>query len=819
MTDHQIPLARGWSLWKWFCLRGAGFPADQVLALANEAAASAADVVTEHEQQVAAARRKAREELQPILLASRGKERDVVFRALKKLEAGFVPDPPPGLQLVGLEELRECDAELRAVRALAETAFAVDQERTALALQAITRDDRFLEACLWQNQSAVRNSIERIRDGRTSRPGQQRRHEQLVARYAQRYCVKNDTIGFFGPWGWGTFCKGDDDARVRPGPTLLSQRTVYFEHWAIDALADKLSIDRELRLHVAPRRMPTLRVEGTLLHRAGAEPQQIPAQVAEVLIACDGVTPASTLVRELASHLESEPDDIVDLLEDLAERELIVWRIEVPTFLAFPERHLREELARCGPTGEPGIQALETLEAARDRVQRAAGAPYDLARALLELDSAFVSVTGTNATRRAGEAYAGRTVVYEDCQRDLEIQLGPAFVERLGEPLSLILQSARWYTATIADRFRVQIDLVYDKLMNETGSTKIAYSIFHRAIEPCLPVRGESSNLVADVTRELMERWSTLLRVPPDATRVDLRAVEIAADVSRVFEAHRPGWAGASCQELDLMIAAPSSKHMLEGATAVLGELHPAMNLAIKPLNDCPYADHLIAAYESDVPGPEAALLIPRSETSRATAWAPPGRDFDIEIGSTRSRRPRDHVLAVADLYVERVDGVLLVRARDRDLRFDATSMLGYQLMQTTTFRVLAPEAHVPRVTIDHLVIQRETWRFASGQLPFVALDRGLAQFAAVRAWARAAGIPRWAFVKVPEEPKPLYVDFASAIYVEIFVKVVREASEIVIGEMLPRVDQTWLPDGDGRSYTCELRLTAVDPVPWASAT
>jgi hypothetical protein len=31
------------------------------------------------------------------------------------------------------------------------------------------------------------------------------------------------------------------------------------------------------------------------------------------------------------------------------------------------------------------------------------------------------------------------------------------------------------------------------------------------------------------------------------------------------------------------------------------------------------------------------------------------------------------------------------------------------------------------------------------------------------------------------------------------------------VSEMLPSCDQIWLPDAQGRKYTCEFRITAVD--------
>ena len=98
------------------------------------------------------------------------------------------------------------------------------------------------------------------------------------------------------------------------------------------------------------------------------------------------------------------------------------------------------------------------------------------------------------------------------------------------------------------------------------------------------------------------------------------------------------------------------------------------------------------------------------------------------------------------------------------------------------------------------------------------APNRSSGRFLAARRWAAANEIPRFAFVKVPVEPKPFYVDFDSPVLVNMFAKAVRRCAEkagagavVTVTEMLPAADQTWLPDGEGKRYTCELRMVVVD--------
>ncbi|MBV9193502.1 MAG: lantibiotic dehydratase [Solirubrobacterales bacterium] len=89
---------------------------------------------------------------------------------------------------------------------------------------------------IWQNRSAYLTAVAKIA-GRDREPGNRRRQrEGVVAGYWQRYCAKNDTIGFFGPLGWGSV-RDDGPAVAVRSRGLISARAVHFEAWCLEALA------------------------------------------------------------------------------------------------------------------------------------------------------------------------------------------------------------------------------------------------------------------------------------------------------------------------------------------------------------------------------------------------------------------------------------------------------------------------------------------------------------------------------------------------------------------------------------------------------
>jgi len=125
-------------------------------------------------------------------------------------------------------------------------------------LRAVARDPLFQTAVTWQNRAAMANAVAKIAAGAPAPGSRQRQREEVVASYWQRYCAKNDTIGYFGPLAWGRAADDGPAVQVRCG-RLVSQSTVEFEAWAIQAVAEAL--DPDLTVAVGPQSERDLRAQ------------------------------------------------------------------------------------------------------------------------------------------------------------------------------------------------------------------------------------------------------------------------------------------------------------------------------------------------------------------------------------------------------------------------------------------------------------------------------------------------------------------------------------------------------------------------------
>lgn len=817
---HHAPLVEGWALWRTVWLRSAGFSIDPLEALAAGGTAEALDHLDRVRARASAVRADAAQLLQRATEDAPPGLGKPLGAAIKALRRGEAPKPIEGLapELVSaLAAVQGVSEEEASAAASARAAFAEDTRRAGAALRAAAADPRFREAVLWQNRRALHGTIDALlRQPAGATDSKTREHERLVASYLQRYCAKNETIGFFGPVAWASIEDRPGTVELQPGKEFLARRRVRFERWAIAALADTISGDASVRVQLAPRLSPAHRLERGRLIQPGGAVLELEPPIAALLARCDGTIAA----EQLAGSIEGwSSDEIYEALETLAERKLISWKIEVPVWTVEPERALSEALGELagGEAKSRAEEQLASLEAARDEVARAAGDPVRLDAALATLEQRFEAITGARSVRREGQAYAGRTLIYEDCVRDVSCTFGENFTTALAAPLRLVLLGARWFTEQIGARFSELFLRIVRERSEARGGGAVPWPELWKAIDPHLYGGEGTPAIVSEVATELKSRWQRILGVTSSQRHLELRSEVLTPGVEAAFPSTAPGWPMARFHSPDVLLAARGLEALQRGDfTAILGELHVSVASIFSQVGVAqhPRPDALFEAAAIDLP--EVLLTPVESEAHSTRADYLPVKRLDpqLEHGTSRSPLPRSRVIAASELFAREEGGAVVVETTDGRWRLDAPACFGQYLSFASISRygLLPALDHTPRITIDRLVVERERWRFVPASLSWVAIEDLLERFAAARRWARGAGLPRWVFAKVPEELKPFYVDFESPVYVEILARRLKKASELLLGEMLPAPDELWLTDAEGRRYTSELRMVAVDP-------
>ncbi|MEV4492927.1 thioesterase domain-containing protein [Micromonospora coxensis] len=761
---HRVPLGdTGWSVWRDAILRSTGFPADGLTMLSAPAAAAAAD-----------------------------------------------------------ELLATGDGAERYDKEVAEALTTTGRRLTELAADPLLR-----EAVTWQNRDALVALDGLARGGPDpARNVRRRDRERALLKYWQRYCGKNETVGFFGPSCWVTLDPAyPRTADVRPGPGLTRRRWVWFESWALTAYAGRIGADPAVRRWWPPMLCPQSSLAGRTLRRPGRPPVTLTPVEAALLAAVDGRRPARELVTDPAIGLR-RPEDGYALLDRLVERELITWDAGLPV-RPDAEDVLRRRIDEIGdePVRRAARAGFDRLCAARDAVAAAAGDPERLRAALDTLDATFTELTGESPRRRAGQMYAGRTLCYEDTSRDLDVVFGKPLLDRIAAPLGVLLQAARWLVDALERAYDAVFRELYDELRAEAGDAPVALSDLWYLAQGMF--WGDGPRPVDAVAAEFADRWAGLFglaTLPPGTTEVRLSVADLATRVAEVFPAARPAWPNARLHSPDLQICATDAEALARGEyTVVLGELHAAWASF-----DCqvftpshPDVGRLRDALTEDLGERRIRLLLPTEWprlTSRVAEALTGPTDRQLAFVAAPGADP-DRVLPTVDLTVTDADGRLVATAPDGQ-RWTLTEVFSPLLSAHAVdgFKLVAAAPYTPRITLGEMVVARQTWRTTVGASGLAAVTSERDRFLAVRDWRRRLGLPEQVYVKLGTETKPCFVDLSSPAFSAMFCAMVRAArtdggdeASLLVSEMLPTAQDAWVPDAAGRHYFSELRLHIVD--------
>jgi len=766
---RNIPLANGWSVWSDVVLRSAGFPADLVDGAGSPELAAAAD-------------------------------------------AALGADDPAA---------HEAYVE----------AFASAEACMSRALQRVAADRKFREAVTWQNPRLLTECLDKTARGER-RNVKGRNHEATVAAYLQRYCCKNDTIGYFGPVSWAQWRTDASEALgVDVRPHELDRRTLYHETWAIDAVADALGALPEVRPWTVPRLNVAHHRRGGRICRAGRSALLLKPEQEVLLDLVDGVRTVDAIAEELAwSEYPDlgDPESAWSALAALADEGVlhVDWAGPIETR---PEETLA---ARIAAVGDPELRArlsevLDGYLAAAARVRDSAGDPEALHAALAELGTHFTQITGKRGQRREGQTYAGRTLVYEDAVGSTRVRLGTDLRQAIGEPLSLLLQSAAWLVRRIGAEYEELFTELYGRRSDQGGRADVPLTALLSLATPhFFRSLRELPGPVRAAVAEFQHRWSEILRVKDGDDDVAVSVADVKDAVLKAFAIDGPvPWATGRYHSPDLMIAADSADAVNRGDfLAVLGEMHVALNSLESRVfveqHDAP--GELLAAAADELDGQRIYALPAKEWQAVSSRLAPPSALLTPGFRYWTKHRPAvdapGPVWSAADLTVRPHAATrrLVVHDDDGSELAPLTEVVGEFLSASSAnaFTLMPPMTRRPRVRIGKLVVARRGWRFAARDLAWAWIRDERERFLAARAWRRDTSLPERAYYVVPIDDKPVLVDFTSIVYVNSLAKAVRQTGdvdgEISLSEMLPDSSQLWLRDGEGRARTCELRMLAV---------
>jgi hypothetical protein len=571
----------------------------------------------------------------------------------------------------------------------------------------------------------------------------------------------------------------------RPGGFV--RREVIAAFWAVTTFAQAIAADPEIRPALPVRRIPASRWDAEQAFGPDGKPAALPADARALLGFIDDRRTLAQLAEGAGLPLEAAAKAL-----NVLERAGFVRRdLEPLSTSHYPLTDLRERLPDV-PGAERWRQALDGFAELLRRFERA---PLEERRALLPAAEAhFEKAVGKSARRGAGQMYADRTVLFEDCEGDLQPVRFPAVeAARLEAAISPALDLGAAY-----GRVRFQaLRTLAGTVLADLGGGPVPFLTFAAALD-------------GQISRGALRA----LDGPSQAFLAGFTDRVAQASDGRIARLEPAGLAALLDGEGGIRFASPDVMLETTGTGAVrfvIGEVHPYVFAWGSQNHFAPDAAALQAEFRKELRpwgGAERmAVVLRRRRHKGLVADTFPGTFIEVTGKATHDVERR---VAIADLRVAQgPDGPQLLGPKG-----PLTLYVGED--DHPHLRAFAPPlveippvrlgAHTPRVEIGELVYQRERWELEKASLPALCAAGPGAPLALEVARARRAhGWPRFVFLSAEAEPKPLCLDLDAPL-AQAHLQRLLATGPLTVIEMVPDPRHLWLHRQSG-DHTSELRL------------
>jgi hypothetical protein len=644
------------------------------------------------------------------------------------------------------------------------------------------------------------------------RKKRERARERHLLLYLQRICAKNDTLSEFGPGGWGTIGPSVEALRLAP-EAGISRREVFLERWTAHGAAAALNADPAIRAELAPRLNPNGRLEENefvFAHTGEVVPLDKPSL--DALQEVDGKTPAWLLRAD------------APILEELAQRQIISWQVEVPAL----EPHAFDVLVsdvrqwRDTPVRAWWLERLEPIAALPEKFADASTA----ARAAI-MDEARLQLHNLGAERPSPDRflYSAANPIGEECFRECGFSISENLIGEVARDAAPWLDLWSDCYAFVASRVSAGLRGLLEKAPMPNGPVPLPEFLRH-CEQLRMPLTGPAMVGLAHMAfQEVQAAFRQQI-----ADRADAEECQLTEDdchfVRRNFQ--YPTFDEYTYPSADLQISAKSVEAVARGEYEwILAELHPPVALLHHGFYwSCPDKEALGRAFTSTTKGWPTfhfgffAIDFTATTTVRVLDAMP---NLTYFVAPQRGN-PRWRIIPPAeiDAFANPANGDVGLRVRASG-EYLGSFARGWVIPLGFHPFLFGRSPNMPRLRCGKVIVQRRSWTVSLEELPagnYTGISRDLV--AAIERLRAAKGWPRYIYIRPSEQAlrrsgaegrdkdtKPVFIDLESYLFLEIFHGWLTKAGELEVSEMLPDPEHLLWKEADGRR-TFELRTQIV---------
>jgi hypothetical protein len=640
-----------------------------------------------------------------------------------------------------------------------------------------------------------------------------RARERHLLLYLQRVCAKNDTLSEFGPGGWGTINRDMPGIRLTP-EVGIAERETFLERWTAHGVAAALNADPAIRVELSPRLHPNGRIDGNQFVLADTgETTGLDPKTVEILLRCDGATPAYSFGEE------------IDALEQLAAQGMILWEVEVPALDPYAFDVLVSDILawRDTPVRARWLELLQPIAALRSKF---AQAKETTSRAEI-MDEARRQLQNLGTARESADRflYSASNPIGEECFRECHFTIGEDLINEVTTDAEPWIDLWRDNYAFVASRVAAGLRALFEKAPLRNGALPLPAFLRHCEMLK-MPLTGPAMVGLAHMAfQEVKAAFHDRMRNRPDAAEWELTADDCHF-VRQNFSYEK--FDEFTYPSADLQLEARSVEAVAHGEYRwILAELHPPVALLHHGFYwSCPDKAALRNALAQTTKGCPSfhfgffAADFTATTTVRMLDAIPERMSF---VAPQRGD-PSWRIIPPAEIevYVDHKSGDVCLRTRGSHEHLGSFARAWVIPLGFHPFH-FGRAPHMPRLRCGRVVVQRRSWTVTFEELgpgDYTGISRDLVL--AIERLRAAKEWPRYVYIRPSEQAlrrsgaegrdkdtKPVFIDFESYLFLEIFHRWLTKAGELEVSEMLPDPDDLLWEEPDGRR-TFELRTQIV---------
>jgi Lantibiotic dehydratase, N terminus len=506
-----------------------------------------------------------------------------------------------------------------------------------------------------------------------------------------------------------------------------------------------------------------------------------------------------------------------ELLEFLINKKVLISEITIPPGIENPLSELINKLSslplKNSTKKEQWLIILEKIESLRQCFEK--GTLTTRIQTLNEMQL-LLSNAGIDLSRDQGKMYVGRFPVYEDCGRNLYLELGGSLVQELYDQMEILMPLYTWLAGAIAVKLHDRYLDCWHGLVKDISSIndEVDFISFLSTIQ----ANDYTEQVINEIRNLLYKCWMQVGEGSDNLEEISLSANDLV-NILKFLRQEEPRADRFPCFNInvhspDFMLSASDKQSILEGNySIVIGEIHPAVHTVSQPVAQpfCPYKQEVRAEVE-EILSPNTLIVADSPNTYQRSHidWLDVPQLMQVVLPDSVGRVPESRCLPAGNGRVKLKNGVLTYVDQLMKVEQDILTVIPSE-MHRACFELASDvigSSLSPRIILGRMILKRRSWNIVEESLGALSQpSEDLHSYLYWRQWAKSRDMPRFVFVKLEGEPKPVYIDFCNPLSIDILANFSKRKEPMKFSEMRPAPNELWLSDSRG-DYCSEFRTS-----------